>query len=96
MYTLYDVFPRIEKKEDILQEMGDVQNFLHDHGREHASPDELLFLAIIERHIKFFEKAKTMIGRNRFTVEYKGPEYNDNPSISEFQIIPIKQKSEDG
>lgn len=87
--TLFDVFPRIKHKREIVEEVEGVKAYLNERGKVYSSTDELIFLAVLERHIKIFTKAKEMIANSRFTVTYMGPEYNDQPKITDFKIVPI-------
>jgi hypothetical protein len=91
--TLYDVFPTIKNKQEIISEIEEVREFLLEKNKTNSSPDELVFLAVINRTIKYLQRAKELVRNSRFTVEYKGPEYNDRPQISDFEILPINDET---
>ncbi len=93
--TLWDVMPRISDKSEIVAQVELVKEFLVDHGRTICSPDEAIFLATLERTIDILKKAKSMVGDSKFSVLYRGAEINDNPSVSDFEIIPIRPAKHD-
>lgn len=62
-----------------------------ERGKDNCLPDEVVFIAVLERSITIFERAKELIAKKRFTVQYKGPDYNDNPQVTDFEIVPIKE-----
>lgn len=90
--TLWDVFPRITDRHEIVASVEEVKEFLAERGRTYCSPDEAIFLATLDRNIKIFTKAKEMVSNSKFSVVYRGPEYNDNPAVDQFEVIPIKVK----
>ena len=93
--TLLDVMPNLEfTKSDGMKAVRGVQEFLQEHGRNACSADEVAFISLLERYIDIFTKAKSMIAKDRFTVEYKGEQNSSSISLTDFEIIPIVKKSD--
>ncbi len=104
--TIYHILPEVEenfptKRSDVIREIQEVKVFLDEIEKPSGTMDEIVFLALINRKIEYFNKnaeifkrAKTLVAKERFTVEYKGSQSNPNPTLEDFEIIPIKKASD--
>jgi hypothetical protein len=104
--TIYDILPENtehppKNNNETAAEIREVKSFLDESERANNTVDEVMFLALINRRLRYLEKqadifkrAKTLLVKDRFTVEYKNPHSNSNPLLEDFEIIPIKKKSD--
>lgn len=88
--TIWDILPDFSKDGTVLPPLiQDATQFLSgDFGERVPLPDEVVFVALLEKYIEYFERAKRMVANRRFTVRYRG-EAKAVPDLFEFQIIPI-------
>lgn len=91
--SLIEVLPPIESVHELREMATEAQQFLFEHGKHYTSPDELMFITLLDRYIKLFEKAKEMVARDRFTVANKGDPNKKLANIGDFEIIPIQKKA---
>ena len=92
MYTtLFHVLPtNVESKKELSKLVEATTEYLHEQGKTDCTTDEFAFIMTLDRYIELFEKAKSMIINDRFTVEYKGEKTNQIPGIHQFEIIPTR------
>lgn len=92
--TLFQVIPPLDVEDDVRcrNDVENIKEFLAGHGRKSYTMDEVCFIMLLDNYIKVFEKAKNMIGRNRFTVQFMNYQSSETPDIDDFSIIPIKEK----
>lgn len=90
--TLFDVMPDqlIPDRENAERLIHGAKEFLISREKNYATPDEVNFVAVLDRYIELFDKAKSMVAGERFTVEFKGSV--GVPDIVDFMIVPIVKK----
>ncbi len=90
--TLFDVMPEhlIPDRDNAERLINQAKEFLISREKNYATPDEVNFVAVLDRYIEIFEKAKGMLAAERFTVEFKGS--MKVPDIADFEIQPIRKK----
>jgi hypothetical protein len=94
MYTnLYHVFPVDIDRKEVSSMVQQTSEYFHDRGKTDYTKDEFAFAMTIDRYIEIFEKAKSMVANNKFTVEFKGDKDGNILKIEDFEITPIKQKA---
>ncbi len=90
--TLFDVMPEhlIPDRENAERLIHGAKEFFVSREKNYATPDEVNFVAVLDRYMELFEKAKSMVAAERFTVEFKGS--SGIPDIEDFEICPIVKK----
>lgn len=91
--TIYNVLPALDLSNPIAQtkKTEDVKQYLAEMGRTAYTTDELVFILLLDEEIRAFTKAKEMLGRGRFTVQYMNAKAEQSiPKLGDFSIIPIK------
>lgn len=96
--TLLDVIPRplFTNAKECLQFVDEAHQYLQARDRDIASPEEVSFLICINRYIDYFERAKAMLARNRFTVKYRGGKRMQDPDIMDYEIISVSDEDRKG
>lgn len=92
--TIMDLLPPLNVEDDanMSEAIQTSAQFLTGCGKSNINRDEIYFLVLIDNHIKALEKAKTMIGKSRFTVKYMG-DGSTPPDLWDFGIISLDNGS---
>jgi hypothetical protein len=91
LVTILDLVPELDTSnaKDSLRKAGEIKEFFNEAGRTNCTIDEIAFIMLMEHYITVFEKAKSMIAQDRFTVRYVGDKTQENPKLTDFKIINI-------
>lgn len=94
--TLLDVIPRplFNSIRECAMHVDEAQQYLIDREKDIATSDEVSFVIVLNRYIEYFERAKAMLARNRYTVKFHGTE-NGDPDIVDYEIISTSKNKEE-
>lgn len=90
MVNLYNVLPTEINRTEANSLIKNAAGFLQERGKFDTTKDEFAFVMTLDRYIELFEKAKSMLANNKFTVEFKGNPNEQILRIEDFEIIPVK------
>jgi hypothetical protein len=89
--TLFNVLPVELDRKEINKMVAATSEYFQERGKVDCTKDEFAFLMTLDRYIEMFEKAKSMVANDRFTVEFKGDKDQQTLTLNDFEIIPIKK-----
>lgn len=95
-YNIIDLFPPYESKKDFNDKLKATLEHFQEYDRQDYTSDEVVFVATIDRYLDILEKARSMLLKNKFTVEYTGPKSNDCHKLEDFKVIPVQLKENSG
>jgi len=96
--TILDVIPRplFTNAKECIQFVDEAHHYLQSRDKDIASAEEVSFLICINRYIEYFERAKSMLAKNRFTVKYRGGGQMRDPDIMDYEIISLSDDDRKG
>ncbi len=96
--TILDVIPRplFENAKECIQFVEEAHQYFTSRDKDTANAEEVSFLICINRYIAYFERAKGMLARGRFTVKYRGRNPIHDPDIIDYEIISLSDEDRKG
>jgi len=96
--TILDVIPRplFTNPKECMQFVEEAHQYLMERQKDVANTEEVSFLICINRYIEYFERAKAMLAKNRFTVKYRGGRQMRDPDIMDYEIIKLSDEDRKG
>lgn len=96
--TILDVIPRplFTNAKECMQFVDEAHHYFQSRDKDMASAEEVSFLICINRYIECFEKAKSMLAKNRFTVKYRGGRAKQDPDLMDYEIISLSDNDQKG
>ena len=94
MYTILDIIPDIDvsNPKECQAKAQAIRDEFNEFGRVTCTVDEIAFIMLLDHYIESFKRAKTLLSKDRFTVEYVGQ--SKVPYITDFKVINHKWKQE--
>ena len=96
--TILDVIPRplFTNAKECMQFVEEAHQYFTSRDKDMATAEEVSFLICINRYIAYFERAKSMLAKNRFTVKYRGGKRMQDPDIFDYEIISLSDEDRKG
>lgn len=88
VYTIEDLIPIINDN-SVDEKIEAVRSFLGERNKEHITKDEFAFLMTLDHYIQSLERAKTLLTKDRFTVQFIGSKTSPRLWLDDFRIIPL-------
>lgn len=92
IYTILDIIPEMDvsNPRECQAKAYSIKEEFNECGRTNCTVDEIAFMMLLDHYIDTFKRAKTLLCKDRFTVEYVGQ--SKIPYITDFKVINHKWK----
>ena len=92
--TILDLIPDMDVSDprDCQAKAQAIREEFMESGRPSCTVDEIAFMMLLDHYIETLKRAKTLLSKDRFTVEYIGRE--KIPYLTDFRVINHKWKQE--